>query len=94
MTQKEFEKRIKNKMNEIFKDEVIFNQKDAESIVRGFSDVIMESLYNEEEVPIVKICKISIQERGCYNPSNGKPDVCKTARFKPSLAIRELSKSL
>ena len=94
MKQKEFELKIKDKMNDIFKDVIRFSQKDAELIVKGFSDIIYEALKDGEEVPIVKICKIQIKERNCYNPSTKEPDVCKVTRFKPSLALKQLTRSM
>lgn len=94
MTQKDFENKLKEKLNHTFSEQVIFNAKDASEICKCFSDVILESLAEGEVVPINKICKISILDRGCYNPATGTAMMTKTARFKPSSRIKELSKTI
>ena len=72
------------------------SKKDAEKAVKAFTDVVSEELVNGGKIQLVGFGTFEVSERAARegrNPQTGESlmiKACKTPKFKPAKALKEL----
>ncbi len=89
MKQKEFETELRDEMNKLFMDEIVFNQNDAAKMLDVFSNVITKCLLKGDFVRIPRVGALSVKARKCSDPVTREPLNCNVLKFATSEVIKK-----